>query len=107
MTKPDWKKAPPWANFIAMDESGAWYYFNEQPACVRELGMFTAGSGRVESAKFPGWDASLEARPGSGATVRGVVLTDDAHQLGPLAQWHEAGWTNEGLVEAGHARWAP
>jgi hypothetical protein len=29
--KPDWKDAPAWAKFLAMDISGAWFWFEEEP----------------------------------------------------------------------------
>lgn len=29
--KPDWKDAPDWANFLAMDKSGDWYWYQFQP----------------------------------------------------------------------------
>ena len=29
--KPDWKNAPEWANWLAMDSDGSWYWFAEEP----------------------------------------------------------------------------
>jgi hypothetical protein len=29
--KPDWKDAPEWANWLAMDESGEWYWYDMAP----------------------------------------------------------------------------
>ena len=29
--KPDWKDAPEWANYLAMDADGSWYWFGKEP----------------------------------------------------------------------------
>lgn len=29
--KPDWKDAPPWAQWLAMDSDGEWHWFEEEP----------------------------------------------------------------------------
>ena len=29
--KPNWKDAPDWANWLAMNEDGAWTWFEEKP----------------------------------------------------------------------------
>ena len=29
--KPDWKDAPEWANYFAMDPDGRWYWFENEP----------------------------------------------------------------------------
>lgn len=29
--KPDWEKAPEWAQFLAMDSSGQWFWFVNEP----------------------------------------------------------------------------
>lgn len=31
MLRPDWKKAPDWANYAAMDASGSWYWYESKP----------------------------------------------------------------------------
>ena len=31
MSKPDWKDAPGWADHLAQDASGAWYWFENEP----------------------------------------------------------------------------
>ena len=30
-TKPDWKDAPEWAQWLAMDGDGAWWWFQNEP----------------------------------------------------------------------------
>ncbi len=29
--KPDWKDAPDWAQWVARDESGRWYWYQDEP----------------------------------------------------------------------------
>jgi hypothetical protein len=29
--KPDWKDAPGWANWLAQDDSGYWYWYENRP----------------------------------------------------------------------------
>lgn len=31
MTKPDWKDAPEWAQWLAMDEDRVWWWFENKP----------------------------------------------------------------------------
>lgn len=33
--KPDWKDAPEWAQWLAMDADGAWYWYEKHPTYVR------------------------------------------------------------------------
>lgn len=32
--KPDWNDAPEWAEWLAMDDDGAWYWYGEKPELV-------------------------------------------------------------------------
>jgi hypothetical protein len=36
MTKPNWDMAPPWANYVAQNEDGRWYWYQIKPAPVHE-----------------------------------------------------------------------
>jgi len=31
LAKPSWKDAPEWANYLAMDEDGIWFWYAERP----------------------------------------------------------------------------
>lgn len=31
INKPDWKNAPKWANWLAQDHDGQWYWFETEP----------------------------------------------------------------------------
>lgn len=62
--KPDWKDAPEWAKWLAMDSNGVWVRHKLKP--VRLSGNWLSGS-RTElvciSKDFENWKDSLEARP--------------------------------------------
>jgi hypothetical protein len=64
MTKPDWKDAPKWARYVAMDSGGAWYWYEGMP----KLGSTSHYSNGhkyelAHTEEYPGWDRTLEARP--------------------------------------------
>jgi len=40
--KPDWKNAPDWANYVARDADGCWYWFENKPELDRGV-YFTHG----------------------------------------------------------------
>lgn len=60
--KPEWSNAPAWANFLAMDESGHWYWYKNEPCPVDghwradDHGMWAEQSDRE-------WRHTLEGRP--------------------------------------------
>jgi len=60
--KPDWKYAPEWANWLAMDSDGAWFWYEMQPDARR--GKFRT-DGKVTLAVTPKdrWENTLEPRP--------------------------------------------
>ena len=60
--KPSWDEAPEWANWLAMDESGNWFWYQEKP--VDGNGCFVANSsGKFALASYSDWEESLERRP--------------------------------------------
>ena len=60
--KPDWKDAPPWANYLAMDDNGLWRWHAQQPV-IQEF--YWHSGGRIAPANSS-WRDSLEARPSAG-----------------------------------------
>ena len=62
MTTPDWKDAPEWAMFLAMDSNGSWYWFERQPKSGRTL--WIENDGLIQSAgEGQTWADSLTIRP--------------------------------------------
>ena len=64
MNKPDWKDAPEWANWLAMDGDWNWWWHEEKPDLI---GMYYAewtSAGMVDLARSTvNWKETLEARP--------------------------------------------
>jgi hypothetical protein len=62
--KPDWKYAPDWAQWLAMDHSGDWYWYEHAP--IRDKYGWVWFSGRYEMCRAKPttkWKLSLEPRP--------------------------------------------
>ena len=63
--RPDWKDAPDWAKWFAMDENGAWSWYEEKP-CISGAEWDWRGDSRVLSAHLPEpeyFQETLESRP--------------------------------------------
>ncbi len=63
--KPDWKDAPEWANWLAHEIDGTWYWFEAEP-CMCEEEWYAIGSSKFEKAGFSE-NEMLEPRPGNSA----------------------------------------
>lgn len=62
MNKPDWKDAPEWANYLAQDENGGWYWFENEPS-FGPAGSWNCRHGDCEDAKSSNdWQSTLEQR---------------------------------------------
>jgi hypothetical protein len=61
--KPDWKDAPEWANYLAMDEDGEWYWHEYEPLLVGSI--WSALTGRIQYTfpSPPPWWETKETRP--------------------------------------------
>lgn len=59
MSKPDWKDAPEWAGFVAMDDDGTWYWYESEP---EQFSDCWRADGRYQTV-LKKWDESLESRP--------------------------------------------
>ncbi len=68
--KPDWKDAPAWAKFLAMDSDGIWSWYENEPLIEREDDCYwtTLSESELwltmpETQSY--WKNSLEERPKS------------------------------------------
>ena len=62
--KPDWKDAPEWANYMAMDRDGSWWWYQNKPkANVYEEAWLAKSKEyeRCDNCDF--WKETLEKRP--------------------------------------------
>jgi hypothetical protein len=65
MNKPEWKDAPEWANWLAMDGDGIWFWYEVEPILDEEYDPFWHCDGKERKAidTTEGYENSLEARP--------------------------------------------
>lgn len=64
--KPDWKDAPDWANWLAQDEDGSWWWFWDKPYLHPSYPGWSYDEGNFKRAGHSAvgdWTNSLEARP--------------------------------------------
>lgn len=59
--KPSWADAPEWANWLAMDEDGEWYWFENEP--YRSDNAWCTGGKWQLACYGVDWMESLERRP--------------------------------------------
>ena len=60
--KPDWKDAPDWAQYLAMDRDGAWYWHETEPACLNDF-WHTVWQSELAGGHENEWQYTLEGRP--------------------------------------------
>jgi hypothetical protein len=65
--KPDWKDAPEWAQYLAMDESGSWWWFEYEPMQAKRIWGMGAGFRCERAVAHVDWKNTLEKRPESAA----------------------------------------
>jgi hypothetical protein len=77
MTKPDFKTAPGWANYVAMDECGEWYWFEKRPH-IQNL-TWDSDKGKVVRALVvkEEWQDSLHMVTREITGIRPVPADDD------------------------------
>lgn len=59
--KPDWKDAPEWANYVAMDSDYEWFWFEKLPQQAK-YGWVAVPNSKKEEV-LPPWPCTLEKRP--------------------------------------------
>ncbi len=62
--KPSWDQAPEWANYLAMDKDGEWYWFEDEP--IKSITTWIDRSGKIEyhnETPIYDWEETLEKRP--------------------------------------------
>lgn len=63
MMKPDWKDAPEWANYVAMDRFGYWYWYELKPF-LSAFDWHRQENSKVKAFKqMVDWKDTLERRP--------------------------------------------
>lgn len=59
--KPSWDDAPEWANWLAMDDNGVWYWHDEKP--LWRYDEWVSDGFMIVASKSQGGGVTLEARP--------------------------------------------
>ena len=59
--KPDWRDAPEWAKWLAMDQNGEWHWYEERPSHGMESWIPMDGR-MLYSGADSCWKDSLEQR---------------------------------------------
>lgn len=65
--KPDWKDAPEWAKYLAIDANDDWWWFENEPYISECCGEWHDPRGRIKCARLS-WRDSLEERPNESNT---------------------------------------
>lgn len=97
--KPDWKGAPKWANWLAMDKNGEWYWYKNKPEAEARRWCSDTTYERIYA--LPGWQDTLEERPkpeprymvldpSSGSTFWRVMNAETHSYLAHLATKQQA-----------------
>lgn len=65
MNRPDWKDAPEWANYLAMDPDGDWYWYLNEPKIQYPTDDFWTNFGPYAKAGYTPnpWQDTMEKRP--------------------------------------------
>jgi hypothetical protein len=90
MSKPDWRDAPKWAQWVAQDEDRSWTWFEHKPEIENSYwSSESSKEGRSKLASLgAGWELSLESRPAEDPETTIEVLRNDLNTaLGMLADW--------------------
>ena len=62
--KPDWKDAPEWAQWLAMDRNGEWYWHELEPEPNEFYGEWVSlGKIQKVNTQNPIWKGNLKQRP--------------------------------------------
>lgn len=61
--KPDWKDAPEWANYLAMDRDGQWFWYEERPNKEDDCFVCATSLTKSKIVYFKDWENTLEKRP--------------------------------------------
>lgn len=64
MNKPSWNRAPEWAQYLAQDQDGTWWWFEDEPEKKQwTTGGFWSNKFNTLCEQASGWQTTLEGRP--------------------------------------------
>lgn len=92
----DWSKAPEWANWLAQDECGEWFWFENKPELQSEGwdDDKTYNENKHEIAGVNGWKCSLQKRPAKPEPKEwdgeGLPPVGCECEINPHGEWFQA-----------------
>ena len=60
--KPSWNDAPEWANWLAMDDDGCWYWHKNEPN-MESGGWYSDSRSEIIKINYDYWTTTLEKKP--------------------------------------------
>lgn len=67
MDKLLWKDAPEWANWLAQDRDGSWFWYTTKPRQILQHGIWINSTGtkhgKQDATVIATWTSTLEKRP--------------------------------------------
>lgn len=63
MRKPSWDDAPEWAQWLAQDGDGAWWWCEAEPKAAHTIEEWITASRVAEASYAHNWRETLEERP--------------------------------------------
>lgn len=91
--KPSWNDAPEWANWLAQDHDGKWWWYKSEPFMAAAVEKFYDGGQylQVNHGKVIGnWQDTLEQRPET-ATKEQVMKGQEEGGIEQIQSWYEKG----------------
>lgn len=61
--KPNWNDAPKWASWLAQNDCGRWFWFEEKPIKLNSVWHSENKNKMYAKAKIEGWQQTLQQRP--------------------------------------------
>ena len=83
--KPDWKEAPEWANWFAMNELKQWYWFENKPK--QYSSYWDPKTGRLGFVNDHDWRDTLEPRPSSQGQENDLVWRNRGIDVFACREW--------------------
>lgn len=100
-TKPSWQDAPKWANWLAMDSNGGWFWYASKPKVEHipnPLAFLDSGDGEAMAVVSENWQQTLEQRPEEIPTQNQIELVKEYTEQGQLIRQFILEYTENGVV---------
>ncbi len=62
MEIPTLENGPAWANYLAQDSDGVWWYYEDEPTAITKMGSWDAETGATKLVLVENWEESLQVK---------------------------------------------